>query len=115
MREAGGRPPPGEGAVDTCCGPVECLPDRLRPMPGRLATMAVLLIGTLDTKGAELRFVRDLLAGAGISCLVLDAGSLGDPAFAPDISADRVFAAAGSSLDAVRAARDRGRAVTLAA
>lgn len=77
--------------------------------------MAVLLIGTLDTKGRELAFLRDLLRSEGLKVLVIDAGS-GDPgAIEADIPRDRVFEAAGSSLDAVHQHRDRGRAVSDAA
>jgi uncharacterized protein (UPF0261 family) len=77
--------------------------------------MSVLLIGTLDTKGVELQFVRDILHEAGLSTSVLDAGVLGPPAFTPDISREAVFAAAGTSLDAMRRAADRGQAVEAAA
>jgi uncharacterized protein (UPF0261 family) len=77
--------------------------------------MAVLLVGTLDTKGGEIAFVRDLLAQANVTCLVLVAGVLQPPAFTPDVPREEVYAAAGTSLDAVRAASDRGQAVTLAA
>ena len=47
--------------------------------------MPVLLIGTLDTKGIEFQFVRDLLRSGGVDCLVLDAGVLNPPVFSPDI------------------------------
>jgi uncharacterized protein (UPF0261 family) len=77
--------------------------------------MAVVLIGTLDTKGAEIAFVRDLLQQAGISTLVVDAGVLQPPAFAPDIFRDRVFAAASTNLPAIQKAGDRGRAIDAAA
>jgi uncharacterized protein (UPF0261 family) len=77
--------------------------------------MAVLLIGTLDTKGTELGFVRDLLGEAGVRTLVMDAGVLGEPAFEPDIDRVQVFAAAATSWDAVRRGGDRGRAVSAAA
>lgn len=77
--------------------------------------MSVLLVGTLDTKGVELQFVRELLTEAGVSTLVLDAGVMGPPAFAPDISQERVFAAAGTSLEAMQRAGDRGKAVEAAA
>jgi uncharacterized protein (UPF0261 family) len=77
--------------------------------------MPVLLLGTLDTKGVEFRFVRDLLRAAGVECLVLDAGVLHPPLFDPDIPREEVYAAAGTSLDAVRRANDRGQAVTAAA
>ncbi|MBX9584122.1 MAG: Tm-1-like ATP-binding domain-containing protein [Gemmataceae bacterium] len=77
--------------------------------------MSVLLVGTLDTKGVEVGYVRDRLRTAGLPVLVLDAGVLGPPAFAADIPREQVFAAAGTTAEAVRAAGDRGRAVTLAA
>jgi uncharacterized protein (UPF0261 family) len=77
--------------------------------------MAVLLIATLDTKGAEAAYVRDLLTAAGVACRVLDAGTLGTPTFAADIAREEVFAAAGESLASLRAAADRGKAVEAAA
>ena len=77
--------------------------------------MYVLLIGTLDTKGVEVGFVRDRLRQAGVDVRVLDAGVLQPPAFAADVPREQVFQAAGTSLEHVRAAADRGKAVTLAA
>jgi uncharacterized protein (UPF0261 family) len=77
--------------------------------------MPVLLIGTLDTKGVEFQLVRDLLRAAGVDCLVLDAGVLKPPLFAPDIAREEVYRAAGTSYEAVRAAGDRGGAITAAA
>jgi uncharacterized protein (UPF0261 family) len=76
--------------------------------------MAILLIGTLDTKGVEFQFVRDCLVRAGHPCLVLDAGVLRPPAFAADIPAEQVYAAAGTSLAELRQAGDRGRAIDAA-
>ncbi len=77
--------------------------------------MAVILIGTLDTKGIEIGFVRDVLAAKGIETLVIDAGSLGPPRIVADIARDRVFSAAGTTLDDLRASGDRGYAVAAAA
>ncbi len=77
--------------------------------------MPVLLIGTLDTKGVEYAFVRDRLHAAGLSTLVLDAGVTGPPHFEPDVPRDRLYAAAGTTLDAVRRANDRGQAIEAAA
>jgi uncharacterized protein (UPF0261 family) len=77
--------------------------------------MSVLLVGTLDTKGTEFAYVRDRLRAAGVPVLVADAGVLGPPAFVPDIPREQVFAAAGTSAAAVKAAGDRGKAVALAA
>jgi uncharacterized protein (UPF0261 family) len=77
--------------------------------------MPILLLGTLDTKGTEFQYVRDLLRAASLETLVLDAGVLGQPAFMSDISAEEVYAAAGTSLAAVQKEADRGRAITAAA
>ena len=77
--------------------------------------MSVLLIGTLDTKGVEYQYVRDLLRTAGVDVLVLDAGVLRPPVFPPDVTREEVFAAAGEDLDALRRSGDRGRAVEAAA
>ena len=77
--------------------------------------MSVLLIGTLDTKGAEIGYVRDRLRIAGVPVTVVDAGVMGPPAFEADVSREAVFSAAGANHAAVKAAGDRGKAVTLAA
>jgi len=68
----------------------------------------ILLIGTLDTKGAEYGFVRDLIVARGHRVLVLNAGIAGEPTFAVDVCAAAVAEAGGSSLDRLRAKADRG-------
>ncbi len=77
--------------------------------------MPVYLIGTLDTKGHEVAFVRDELRALGIDVAVVDAGCLNQPTITADITREAVFAAADTTLEAVRAANDRGRAVTTGA
>jgi uncharacterized protein (UPF0261 family) len=77
--------------------------------------MPVYLIGTLDTKGQEVAFVRDELRALGLNVAVVDASCLGVPTIPADISRERVFEAAGTTLADVRAANDRGHAVTTAA
>ncbi len=76
--------------------------------------MAVILIGTLDTKGTEFQFVRDLIRQAGCETLVIDAGVMQPPVFPPDISREEVFTAAGTSFAAVQKAADRGQAIETA-
>jgi uncharacterized protein (UPF0261 family) len=75
----------------------------------------VLLVGTLDTKGEELAYVRSLVERRGHRALVMDAGVLGDPSFAPDVSARELAAAGGATLDALRQEGDRGRALEVMA
>lgn len=72
----------------------------------------VLLVGTLDTKGDEFHYVRELLHGHGLRTVVMDAGVLGEPTFTPDITAREVAAAGGASLEELRARADRGEAVS---
>ena len=77
--------------------------------------MSVVLIGTLDTKGRELGFVRDLIRAEGLATLVIDAGSLGLPTIQPDIAREEVFRRAGGSAERAKERGDRGAAVTEAA
>ncbi len=77
--------------------------------------MSVLLIGTLDTKGREIEFVRDHLQASGLTTIVADAGVLNPPSFEPDITRDQLFSAAGTSIEAIQNAADRGKAVENAA
>lgn len=71
----------------------------------------ILLIGTLDTKGAEYSYVKDLIIERGHQTLVLDASVISEPTFSPDISAETVAKAGGSSLAKLRKKEDRGAAV----
>jgi uncharacterized protein (UPF0261 family) len=77
--------------------------------------MPVLLVGTLDTKGVEFQYVRDLLRAAGVECLVLDAGVLKPPLFPPDIWREEVYRAGGATIESIQAANDRGKAIVAAA
>ncbi len=58
----------------------------------------VLLVGALDTKGAEYAFVKDLIEASGLQTLVADFGVMGQPAFEPDVSRADVAIAGGSNL-----------------
>jgi uncharacterized protein (UPF0261 family) len=71
----------------------------------------VVLVGSFDTKGVEFLFVRDLLQAQGLESLLVDFGVLGDPAFSPDISADEVARAGGSTLADLRASQDKTAAM----
>ncbi len=71
----------------------------------------VVIVGTLDTKGADLQLLRDLIRARGLQTLVVDFGVLGDPAFPPDITAAQVARAGGEDLSALRTTRDKTRAM----
>jgi uncharacterized protein (UPF0261 family) len=72
----------------------------------------VLLIGTLDTKGPETAYLRDRVRANGCDTLVLDSGILGEAVgIEADFSRSVVAQAAGSTIDALRNAGTRGKAV----
>jgi uncharacterized protein (UPF0261 family) len=74
----------------------------------------VALVGTLDTKGAEYRWIADRLDGLGVETVVVDAGVRAPEGFGgpPDVDQARVAAASGRSLDDLAGSGDRGAAVT---
>lgn len=71
----------------------------------------VVILGTLDTKGAEIRYLRDAVTARGAATLVVDTGILGEPAFTPDIDHHTVAAAAQTTIDDLARGGDRGKAV----
>lgn len=73
---------------------------------------AVALVGTLDTKGADFAFLAERLRGAGAEVIVVDAGTGEPDGLRPDIGGDAVAEAAGTSREQLRAADDRGQAVS---
>ncbi|WP_276255683.1 Tm-1-like ATP-binding domain-containing protein [Halomontanus rarus] len=73
--------------------------------------MSVFIVGTLDTKGEEIAFARDVLESTGIDVHIVDTGVVGEPAFEPDTSADTVAEAAGTTVDELERAGDRGQAM----
>src|SRR3954468_18578250 len=74
---------------------------------------AVALIGTLDTKGDEIAYVRERLTALRVGVIVIDSGILGEPHCAADISHEEVAAAGGYTLAEVRGAGSRGAAVSM--
>jgi len=71
----------------------------------------VVLVGTLDTKGAEYAYLRERLTIHGMQTVLVDVGTLEPPGTEPDISRHDAAAEAGIDLEELTRARDRGRAV----
>src|SRR5271157_4993013 len=67
----------------------------------------VLVVGTADTKGEELAYLRSAIAEAGATPVVVDVG-IGEPRCAVDITRHQV---AGHSSEAILEGRDRGVAI----
>jgi len=78
-------------------------------------TKTVVITGSLDTKGADLAFVKDLIEQQGLRTLVVDFGVLGSPAFAPDVSREEVARAGGSDLTVLRTRSHKDEAMRIMA
>jgi uncharacterized protein (UPF0261 family) len=75
-------------------------------------TKTVAIIGTCDTKGPELAYVRDRLKSLGVNAIVIDSGILGEPlGIVPEIDRATVATYGNTTIDALRNAGSRGKAV----
>jgi uncharacterized protein (UPF0261 family)/ABC-type branched-subunit amino acid transport system ATPase component len=81
----------------------------LRPIH-RGGAAPVIVAGTLDTKGAELRFIRDQIAAAGVRAILVDLSTSGGPSPA-DVPPHHVAAYHRGGPNAVFAG-ERGAAIT---
>jgi uncharacterized protein (UPF0261 family) len=75
-------------------------------------TSRILIIGAFDTKANEYAFLRDMIVRLGGQVLTVNTGILSSTELFPiDIEADEVARAGGGDLAALRANRDRGKAM----
>jgi uncharacterized protein (UPF0261 family) len=73
----------------------------------------VALLGAFDTKGTEYAFVKTCIERGKLKTLMIDTGVAGEPLVKADISADAVARAGGSTLETLRAGKDRGKAMAV--
>lgn len=74
---------------------------------------SILIIATLDTKGAEVLYLKRLIEESGHRCLVMDTGTLNPPSFEPDIDRNEVARAMGTTVEEILKARDKGMTIHL--
>jgi uncharacterized protein (UPF0261 family) len=72
--------------------------------------MNIAVIGTLDTKGAEIGFIRDAVRELGHTPIVLDPGILGEPAIRADVTRQEIAQAGGGELADLIARGDKAHA-----
>jgi uncharacterized protein (UPF0261 family) len=72
---------------------------------------AILIVGTLDTKGEEVEYLKTRIESRGLRTIVVDVGVLEEPSTQADITREKIAEAGGLSLDEVIASGDRRRAV----
>jgi uncharacterized protein (UPF0261 family) len=71
---------------------------------------SVYLVGTGDTKGEELGYLRDLVAATGVRVIVVDVGTR-PPTVTPDVTSDEVAQQHPSGRSVVFGTTDRGEAM----
>jgi len=71
----------------------------------------IVIISTLDTKGEETRYVKDLIEARGHIPFVIDCGIKGDPYFEASISRQDVALAAGTTLTEIITRQDKDYAI----
>ncbi len=71
----------------------------------------IIIVGTLDTKGEEIKYVKEMIERRGHKTIVIDGGILGEPLFPPDIAREEVAKAAGTTLKEVIALADEGEMI----
>jgi len=66
----------------------------------------IAIVGTLDTKGEEIHFLKSLIEERGHQALVIDTGILGAPHLNADISREKVARAGGESIETLQQKND---------
>ncbi len=69
----------------------------------------IAILGTLDTKGEEVAYMRKLLDARGYSATIIDVGPLGPPGIRADVSNEEIARSAGWELPALLQTGERGR------
>lgn len=71
----------------------------------------IAIIGTLDTKAEEMRYLKQQIEGRGHQAIVIDVGVLGSVPFKPSINRQEVAKASGVSLKEIAAYDDEAKAM----
>jgi uncharacterized protein (UPF0261 family) len=71
----------------------------------------IAIIGALDTKQEDIKFIKDKIQERGYQVLTIDTSVLGESTLRPDVLAADIVQAGGMSLQQLRKKADRGRAI----
>ena len=69
----------------------------------------IVILSTLDTKGEEAKYLKDLIEAQGFKTILLDTSIGGEPTLAPDISSEEVARLGGGKIQEIRASRNTGQ------
>ena len=73
----------------------------------------IIILSTLDTKGEEAKYLKDLIEAQGFKTILVDTSIGGEPTIPPDISSDVVASAGGGNIRDIRASRNTGEVTTI--
>lgn len=71
----------------------------------------IAIVAALDTKGAEARFLEQIIRGRGHHTMIIDVGVLADPQTKPDVTSREIAKAGGIELVELRRAADKAQAM----
>jgi len=69
----------------------------------------IVILSTLDTKGEEAKYLKNLIEAQGFKILLMDTSIGGEPTLAPDISSEEVARLGGGNIQEIRASRNTGQ------
>jgi len=67
----------------------------------------IVIIGTVDTKGDQLRFLKERIESRGHEAILMDISMGGDTAYQADITPQEIAGLAGKDIDEIRVSKDR--------
>jgi uncharacterized protein (UPF0261 family) len=73
----------------------------------------IVIVGTLDTKGEEISFVKRLIERLGHKVIIMDTSTRGKSPVSADIACDEIAKAAGASIEEIRGMKERQRITSL--
>jgi len=74
-----------------------------------LKQKTIVLVSTLDTKGSEAAFLKDLIRERGHRVILMDINTGGEPAIPPDISSKEIAEAGGGNIEEMRRIKDTAK------
>ena len=75
----------------------------------------IVITGSLDTKGREFAFLKELIEKEGLDTLVVDFGVMGEPVLTPDITRQEVANAGGGDLASLASGEHKDEAMRVMA
>ena len=67
----------------------------------------IVVVGTLDTKGEQVLFLKEIISVSGHRAIIVDLSSGGASSFRGDITPQEIAQAGGKSIEEIRASKDR--------